>query len=120
MRATTLIMLLALAGCRDHTDTCEALDGTVTATRTSGCGEPTQAELDAILADDGTPCWVRDRADAMCTTTLETECEPEPGRIWEWTGTLAYDGDGYSGRLRRRELVDGVLCNGEFWVEVRR
>lgn len=118
MRCTlVMVMVMALCGCHGEAD-CGIPEGDVTVQRSSGCGEPTADELAALLTDDGTPCFVREREDYMCETTLETECM-DGDAIWEWRGTLMYDGDGYSGRLARRELRDGVLCNGEFWVEVR-
>lgn len=116
MTRLALALLALLAAC--HTAPCRPPSGHVTAERLTGCGEPTDAELAALLDDDGTPCLVRERADAACETTLETECIDADG-VWEWRGTLTYDGDGYSGILARRELRDGVLCSGEFRVEVR-
>ena len=121
MRTAITLALAMMAGCTDAPQGCPTISEytSVTATRRYGCGEPTEAELAAILAPEG--CLVMDRDDTMCSTTLETECEPEPGHYVEWVGTLSWDGDGYSGTMARREVDNGgPLCSGDYLLEVRR
>ena len=112
------IMALIFMGCAQGNE-CQSIPTApaVTATRASGCGEP---DADELLAIFETPagCLV-ERTDEVCSQALEVECEPSADHVWEWRGTVTWDGDGHSGYLERRELIDGSLCAGTFLVEAR-
>lgn len=112
--------VLAMGCAQSHQAECPRIEdyATVTAEYVSGCESP-EVEISAIIEPLSTTC-VTWQAPSACEAIVEAECTSGL-LLWSLRGTLAYDGDGYTGVMTLQTLPSGTddRCRGAYHVEVR-